>query len=514
MKTVAQISPGDLCNAHAYLEGVSNCTKCHDIGNKVTREKCLYCHNEIKQNIAANKGYHASSDVKGKECVVCHNDHHGKNFQIIQFDKKTFNHRKAGYDLKGEHAKIECKACHKPEFIKDSRLKNKSTTYLGLSQECLSCHADYHQGKLSPKCADCHNFNSFKHATGFDHSKTHFPLLGEHKNVACIKCHKTEIVNGKTAQKFSSLQFANCTPCHEDVHQNRFGQNCKACHTEESFSFNKQMKVFDHDKTNFKLIGEHKLVDCKKCHKGSLTAPLKHDQCKDCHADFHKGDFTNRKGIMTDCDECHTNNGFTPSTFTIEKHNATKFKLEGAHLASPCMTCHKKQDEWHFKKMGKNCVDCHTNEHKGFIEEKFMPKEDCAICHNINNWNTVKFDHDKTGYKLEGSHANAACSSCHYRNNEMGIPTQKFEGTSKECSSCHKDSHFDQFVVNGKTDCTRCHGFDKWEKSKFDHNTSRFKIDGGHIGVACFECHKSIINDKGKYIQYKFKSIECKVCHS
>ena len=88
----AQISPGDLSNAHAYLEGVSNCTKCHIVGNKVTREKCLTCHQIIKTNILAGKGYHASKEVTRKQCIVCHNDHHGRNFQIIRLDKKTFIH--------------------------------------------------------------------------------------------------------------------------------------------------------------------------------------------------------------------------------------------------------------------------------------------------------------------------------------------------------------------------------------------------------------------------------------
>jgi len=88
-QVTAQISPGALSNTHAYLEGVSNCTKCHDVGNKVTRQKCLTCHQIIKTNILARKGYHASPEVSGKECVVCHNEHHGRNFQIIRFDRKT-----------------------------------------------------------------------------------------------------------------------------------------------------------------------------------------------------------------------------------------------------------------------------------------------------------------------------------------------------------------------------------------------------------------------------------------
>ena len=510
----AQISPGELALPHAHLEGITHCTQCHTTGNKVTREKCLDCHKIIQANITANKGYHASKEVNSKQCVVCHNDHHGREFQLIKIEKKNFNHANAGYVLKGKHLKTECASCHKAAFIKDPILKKKPNTYLGLSQECLSCHADYHQGKLSSKCITCHNFETFKKATGFDHSKTHFPLLGEHKNVECLKCHKSEIIDGKTAQKFTGLQFANCTPCHKDVHNNKFGQNCKQCHTEESFAFNKSRKVFNHDKTNFKLIGKHLLVDCKKCHTGkSMTTPVKHNYCTDCHADYHKGDFEH-KGISPDCNECHTNDGFSPSNFTIEKHNATKFKLEGAHLATSCTACHKKQKNWSFKKIGRKCVDCHTNEHKGFIAEKFFPNEDCTICHNVTEWSKVTFDHNKTNYKLEGSHTKANCAACHYKKDDKGTEIQLFANLSHDCSTCHKDAHNGEFAVNGKTDCYRCHGFDKWENSKFDHNTSRYKLEGPHKTVKCEECHKPKWNEKGKYINYRIEKFECSDCHS
>mgnify|MGYP000323615310 CR=1 FL=1 len=330
-----------MSKAHAHLEGASNCTQCHAVGNKVTREKCLACHKEIKDNNAANKGYHASNEVKGKNFAACHNDHHGRNFQLIKFNKKTFNHALTGFTLKGQHAKEECASCHKPEHISDPKLKKKASTYLGLSQKCLSCHDDYHQSKMSANCTECHSFDSWKNAKAFDHSKTKFPLLGKHLSVKCIECHKTELVNGKKVQKFSGLKFANCTACHEDVHKNKFGQDCKKCHTEESFHFNKGMKAFDHDKTDFKLVGKHKVVDCKQCHKTSLTAPLKHDKCMDCHKDYHNGEFV-KKNANPDCNQCHTNDGFTPSTYTLEKHNASKFPLEGAHLATSCTACHKK----------------------------------------------------------------------------------------------------------------------------------------------------------------------------
>ncbi len=512
--TFAQISPGELSKAHASLEGISNCTKCHDVGNKVTRQKCLECHKEIKANIIARKGYHGSAEVRNKDCAGCHSEHHGRDFQLIRFNKKTFDHSKTGFALKGEHAKQECNACHKPAFIKDPAIRKKAGTYLGLSQQCLSCHDDFHQGKMSSKCTDCHGFNSFKNARSFDHSKTRYPLLGKHKDVACKECHKPEIVNGKTREGFKNLAFANCNSCHKDPHENKFGQNCKQCHTEESFHIIKGIKTFDHDKTGFKLIGKHQTVECKACHKtGNMTDPIKHDRCSDCHADYHKKEFA-VNGVSPDCNKCHTNNGFTPSTFTIEKHNMTKFKLEGAHMATACTACHKKQKDWTFRNIGSRCVDCHTNVHKGFIPDRFFPNEDCTACHNVKNWKEVTFDHNKTGFKLEGEHAKIACAECHYRKNANGVRVQQFKRLSRECSSCHKDSHAGQFAVNGKTDCTRCHGFDKWENSKFDHNTSRFKLDGAHATVKCEACHKQVTNEKGTYIEYKFDNITCARCHS
>ena len=77
----AQFSPGVLSRGHANLEGVENCTKCHSVGNKVVREKCLDCHKEIKASIASKKGFHASSEVGNKDCYICHNEHHGRDFQ-------------------------------------------------------------------------------------------------------------------------------------------------------------------------------------------------------------------------------------------------------------------------------------------------------------------------------------------------------------------------------------------------------------------------------------------------
>ena len=141
----AQLSPGDLSNHHSSLEGISNCTKCHVLGDKVSDAKCLACHTEIQSRIASGKGYHSSANVKGNACFSCHSEHNGKESKLIRFDTGNFNHALTGYTLYGAHAAAECPDCHNAGYIADQKLKYRKNTWLGLDGKCLSCHTDYHQ---------------------------------------------------------------------------------------------------------------------------------------------------------------------------------------------------------------------------------------------------------------------------------------------------------------------------------------------------------------------------------
>jgi hypothetical protein len=507
----SQISPGELTSAHAHLEGLTNCTKCHVLGEKETTSKCLECHKEIKNLISQKKGYHVSSEVNGKKCAECHGEHFGRDFKMIRFDDKKFNHQLSGYKLEGKHATIKCADCHKTEFIKNKISQKKGDSYLGLGTECLSCHQDFHQNTLSANCISCHDLNAFRPAPKFNHAKTKFVLAGKHQTVSCEKCHKTEQRNGQKFQVFKGLEFASCTNCHEDIHQNKFGNDCLKCHTVLSFREVKSLGSFNHNKTDFPLLGKHVSVDCKKCHKTSVTQPLKHKLCTDCHADYHEKQFA-KNGKTPDCIECHSVEGFSPSTFGFDKHNLTKFKLEGAHMATPCFTCHKKNEKLNFANLGNRCIDCHENIHKNFMDEKYIPEGDCKICHSVSVWNEISFDHKKTDFELIGKHKTVSCRKCHFKS-ETDKKQQQFKWENQFCTNCHNDIHFDQFAKNGKTDCTRCHTNDNWKPEKFDHNTARFKLDGKHEGLACVKCHKPTDSLLRNYIVYKFKDISCKSCH-
>jgi hypothetical protein len=512
LSATAQISPGELSTPHANLEGLSNCTKCHVLGNKVSNEKCLACHTEIQKRISVQKGYHISSDVKGKQCTACHSDHHGKNFQLIRFEISRFDHNLTGYPLSIPHAKKECKECHSTKNIADQNIRAKNYTYLGTGDECINCHTDYHQKSLSSDCLNCHNADSFRPATRFNHSTAKFKLVGKHITVDCSKCHRIEMTDGKKFQKFKGLEFADCNSCHKDPHQNKFGRNCSQCHSEDSFKAVKVSKYFDHNKTDFKLVDKHLAVNCQSCHKSRFTDPLKHDRCTDCHADYHKKQFV-KNGVAPDCSKCHNEKGFTIFSYTIEQHKAGTFPLRGAHEAIPCIDCHRKGKEWNFNGIGINCKNCHKDVHQGIISAKYYPDANCKICHAEGRWNDITFDHSKTDFILTGSHSRQECRACHFRKESDATVTQKFSGLAKNCTECHTDNHFRQFEKNGITNCLSCHDTETWKASKFNHNNTAFKLDGKHINVACAKCHKPQQEGTNFYIRYKLKEFKCESCH-
>src|SRR5690242_20151586 len=64
-------SPGKLAQSHVDIDDPAHCNDCHVNGTKdLDDNKCLDCHdhNDLKARINAGKGFHASSQVKGKAC--------------------------------------------------------------------------------------------------------------------------------------------------------------------------------------------------------------------------------------------------------------------------------------------------------------------------------------------------------------------------------------------------------------------------------------------------------------
>lgn len=505
----AQISPGDLTKAHANLEGISSCTICHEIGERVKNSNCLDCHTEVHELMKTGRGYHSSGEVKGKNCSGCHSEHHGRDFRIVNFKSEEFDHSKTTFPLLGRHKNIKCSDCHYPMNIVIPEAAKKNADWMGLSASCRNCHEDYHQSSLGNDCKSCHDTEHFRPSL-FSHEKSKFILSGSHIRTDCVKCHPKEKKNGKEFQKFKGIMFSSCESCHRDIHNGKFGKECKNCHNTNSFRSINQNQ-FDHSRTDFPLLGKHLTVSCRDCHKNSMTEKLKHEKCLDCHSDYHKGGLT-ANNILRDCSECHSESGFVPSFYSLEQHNKTVFPLTGSHLAVPCISCHFKENAWKFKNIGIECIDCHKNIHNNEISEKFYTGESCRNCHSINKWNTISFDHNKTGFILAGKHSEIKCRDCHTRENDP--ERQRFKSLEDNCTECHYDIHEGQFGAGSFDDCSRCHTFNNWKPDKFDHAGTKFNIEGAHSRLKCSECHKTATAGNKTFIKYKLEDFRCASCHS
>jgi len=130
---------------------------------------------------------------------------------------------------------------------------------------------------------------------------------------------------------------------------------------------------------------------------------------------------------------------------------------------------------------------------------------DCGICHVTESWDTLRqgfsFDHkEKTGYPLEGSHADAACLRCH---NDRGPVTAYVE---RGCGGCHPDPHASALGL----DCERCHGQTDWTPTGLiaEHARTRFHLVAAHAVAPCESCHL-----QAAVGQFKGAPVQCELCH-
>jgi hypothetical protein len=509
---MAQLSPGDLTSVHADLEGMFNCTQCHILGKKVSNDKCLECHKEINSLIREDAGYHASSEVKGKDCAQCHSEHHGRNFDMIHFDEDNFDHDLAGYKLTGQHQQIDCRKCHMPDLIADSELKRRKETFLGLEQECIACHADYHQKTLSNECSKCHTTDAFSPAYKFDHNQTDFPLLGSHKVLECSECHAKETRNGKDFQRFAGTEFTNCNSCHADAHSGHLGTDCKQCHNEESFQSTGSLKRFDHRITGFPLKGRHQEINCSACHNLNADPQaifqekrgVQSDNCAACHEDVHDNRFGNK------CAECHNEKSFLVDHIENFNHSLTDFELMGKHQTVDCRQCHT--ESFSTPMPHNTCAACHSDYHDGQLTQEPNTTRDCAECHTVDGFDYTLFtieDHNTLSFPLEGAHLATPCFACHVAEDKWS-----FRNIGQRCVDCHADVHqgFISEQYYPLQACQNCHTPESWPAVIFDHGLTGFELQGKHREVACMACHVSD-DEQAAYSGFTDLSPACINCH-
>ncbi len=472
------LTPGDLVAAHSDFD--NQCNQCHVHFDKLNQSPlCLDCHEKIAEDLETKTGFHSHlKPEQSQNCNSCHTDHQGREADIVGLDKDHFDHRLTDFELDGEHQKVSCESCHKRSKV--TSLDEDNIGYRISKRECVDCHADVHDGKQGEQCSDCHNEKSWQQ-NSFEHDKTDFPLLGEHKQLSCESCHSNqEFEKGRT----------ECVSCHlgKDKHLGLFGTECKDCHQEKGWSKTR----FDHFRdANFRLKHQHKEISCEGCHRTGLPLELP-NQCVDCHKvdDAHQG------ANGDDCSQCHSEINWNKTQFDHSKD--TDFSLNGAHLKVNCAGCHRissKNTSNISTVAGSECKDCHTDiaPHDGKLGE------DCGGCHNEISWSQdVLFSHDFSTFPLSGAHQDLPCELCHQDKN--------FNDAATKCESCHVGDDVHKGSL-GKS-CANCHNTSVWLSWRFNHDrATRFSLQGSHQNLSCELCHKPKENNPLK------PEMRCIACH-
>lgn len=355
-----------------------------------------------------------------------------------------------------------------------------------------------HGEALKIDCAACHvpdSWTTMREPMAFDHGQTEFPLIGMHEKVDCRACHASMV--------FSKAPGSDCVACHTDVHSMSVGNDCVRCHTPVSWLVDDIPEL--HEQNGFALVGVHSNLSCVDCHKSdnSITFTRVGNECFNCHqADYLATTHPNHavSGFSTDCIECHDPLG-SGWTTTFVDHDF--FPLTLGHDIGDCAQCHTTGS---FADASPECVSCHQQDFNNTVNPNHSASgfsTDCASCHTTDpGWTPATFDHDAQFFPIySGSHNGQwnACSDCHTNPNDFSVFT---------CTGCHVNPQTDSdhngmpgYVYESNA-CLACHP--NGDAGAFDHNTTDFPLQGGHVGVNCIECHAN---------GYAGTPTNCDACH-
>jgi hypothetical protein len=556
---MGRTSPGALATVHGRvpdLAGRNDCSECHGGIFGTLQQACLECHEPIETQLADSSGLHGTLGARAEQCGLCHAEHHGalaplvhgQSFALAGVSKVAeFDHNRIGFAMDGAHLGLECTECH--EHARAAILPEGARRFLGLDQDCATCHEDAHEGRMAIACASCHGQTTWDGLASLDHERF-LPLVGGHGDLACAECHAEgephalEILGGKGAKPAPR----DCVACHESPHTPSFAANaaalsalpagatCVTCHASKHETFHErallEMTPAQHAGSGFALDPPHDTQACTDCHAPARKLfqrrypGRKAEQCSACHADVHEGQFTEGAFAGEECTACHDPLHFMPHTFDSKKHERAALALEGQHLELECEACHERPESQSanqnaekappriFHGTPSDCADCHADAHDGdfvaFLADlEEVQNGECAHCHDAQNFANAAadFDHGRfTDFAVLGAHAESECTSCHVPRAEPDANQRSFGrveeqfGSFEGCVTCHADPHGGLFdaeqgfpaTVEGHSDCARCHVESSFRTlpRAFDHGYwTGFALAGAHAEASCAACH-------------------------
>jgi len=382
-------------------------------------------------------------NLRGLACTACH--------ATSSWRDVSFDHRRTGTPLRGQHAAAPCTGCHD---LRDFRT---------VAQACRFCHQDPHRGDAGLQCQTCHVESSWQQVSPQDaHANTRLPELGVHAALQCADCHRQAAV-----QQFSG-PVTRCIECHQTTFSTTtnpshaslgFSQQCESCHQLTTWSF----ALFQQHDALFPIYsGTHAGVwrDCSTCHTNAtdlsvFTCTTCHVQsrtdpahqgiagysyasqaCLTCHPDGRSGGFAQHDAVFpiftgthagrwTACTDCHTNPSsrqvFTCMSGACHPQASTDPAHAGipgyAFTASQCLSCHPTGLQGTFTQHDQLFFPIYSGTHAGRWQA-------CTACHPTAGQPSV------FTCMSSGCHPQAETNS-----NHGGV--NGYQYTAQACYSCH-----------------------------------------------------------------------------
>jgi hypothetical protein len=565
-------SPGRVSTVHgriADIDGGEECSACHGgwFGNM--RGACAKCHEDIAAQVADHRGLHGQvAPELVADCATCHGEHHGDDFRLVNplafslagvADASKFDHGLVGFHLDGVHLTLACKQCHRQADAE--LLPEGQKRFLGLQQDCASCHADPHGGRMQVGCAVCHDQTSFADRLVPEH-ETWLSLLGAHAEVDCRACHQSGSEHALESLRPGSHQRARvCGDCHATPHSERFlagngaaigktaAASCGECHPLDLPKFTDlrvAVTAEQHAHGGFPLAAPHDTVACAGCHTPAVSYPERHPgrgprECNACHEDPHGGQFS-AVTFANGCVDCHAATHFAPTAFDRELHERTSLPLDGRHSEIDCHDCHTDPGDdgpRKFHGTPNRCEQCHADAHAGAFAAALPklaanPRGTCAVCHRTDAFASVdhaRFDHaDRTGFAITGAHAQIDCTDCHAPTANADATGRRFGRIERHgdgfagCVTCHRDPHEGIFdgqqapaAVDGRAGCERCHDTASFRALPFGFEHATFTgwpLLGAHGKLDCSACHERLAQPSASGRSWgRARGRDCVDCH-
>ena len=279
------------------------------------------------------------------------------------------------------------------------------------------------------------------------------------------------------------------------------GLDCSACHSSANWKQLLRPMAFDHAKfTGFRLTGRHAAIACSSCHLDLVFAQpqVAETQCAGCHVDVHQG------RMAGTCTRCHNTMSFHDVP-AVALHASAGFPLTGAHLQTPCQSCHRNDLGGAFAPLAHDCMSCHQQSFAATTMPNHVAagfSTHCQECHTPVTWTGgVAFDHVRNGngFPLVAAHALLRCEACHLPPNFA----VRFTPTGpSDCYACHQVQFAQAHGSGFPTTCTDCHNQNTWGGAQFDH--TQFPLVGHH-DASCNTCHVN---------QGDFTTFTCFQCHA